>query len=172
MNRLYLSLIIAPLFLAAACGRPYQEAATFELTPGRPDARLAVETSPDKVVIQVFSDSGIGSADVEVTAGPVPKTILLRFHLRGLEELRFSYANITVVGSIASTKRGGVREELRDNSGKEQAMTPESPYWLKVSVVSQTDIPVQDGYIDVEAPPDFAASGSRRFSVQWIDFYR
>ena len=175
VNRFYRSLCAITLLLAVSCGPPYQEPVAFKVTPGKPDARLTVEAAPEKAVIQVYSDSGIGSAEVEVTAGPVPKTILLRFHLRGLEELRFAYGNVTVMGSIASTKAGGIRQSLRglgDIPAKEQAISTESQYWLKMRVVSQTDIPIQDGYIEVEAPPNFANGGHRKFAIQWIDFYR
>ena len=64
---------VITLLLAVACGPPYQEPVAFKVTPGKPDARLTVEADPEKAVIQVYSDSGIGSAEVEVTTGPVPK---------------------------------------------------------------------------------------------------
>ncbi len=175
VNRFYRSLCALTLFLAMSCGPPYQEPVAFKVTPGKPDAHLTVEAGPEKAIIQVYSDSGIGSAEVEVAAGPMPKTILLRFHLRGLEELRFAYGNVTIMGSITSNKAGGIRQSLRglgDSPGKEQTIAQESPYWLKMRVVSQTDIPIQDGYIEVETPADFLSSGQRKFSIQWVDFYR
>jgi hypothetical protein len=37
---------------------------------------------------------------------------------------------------------------------------------------SPATIPLQDGYIEVEAPRDFLASGQTKFAIRWIDFYR
>ena len=72
----------------------------FKFTPDRDDAQLTADVSGDVATIQIFSQGGIGSAEVEIVSTTLPKQILLQFHLRSLERLRFSYNKTMIEVSL------------------------------------------------------------------------
>jgi len=139
------------------------------------DARIKVEANEDSAVIQIFSPKGIGRAGFEIISRDLPKKILMRFHLRGLENLRFEYGEIVVTAALSSAGDNAVRQTI-NSAGGEPVVTPtlasSSPYWMKMRVVSRDKIPLREGYIEVEAPEHFIKGGYRHASIHWIDFYR
>jgi hypothetical protein len=181
---LLVSCATATIFLMA-CGSSYQEPAalgptatrtpiTLKIDAERQDTRTTVEADADQAIVQIFSSSGIGSANIEVTSAALPQKILLRFHLRGLEELRFTYGD-TIVTAAVSSAGDNTAHQSQQSGGQEQSVSEGSPYWMPIRVVpgdAQTTPPPQEGYIEVEAPADFIARGQRTFSVRWVDFYR
>ncbi len=150
----------------------------FKLTPHDQDARLTYTVAGEQAIIDIYSVGGIGSADVAIVSQPLPKAIYLQFHLKGLENLRFSYGKTTVQVSLSSTGQQQATESVtvQASSTLNQAITTDSPYWMNVRVVpngtAPARIPLQDGYISVQAPADFFAGQNRQFAIQWVDFYR
>ena len=134
----------------------------------------------DKVVVfDIYSRSGIDKANIKLASGPFPDQVVLHLHLRGLEELRLQYDKTTVIAAIAGEAGHPVRESVDDAPGKagdRRAITPDSVYWMQVTIVSDAEtprIPLSGGYIAVELPRDFVARGPyRSFVIQWIDFFR
>jgi hypothetical protein len=173
-GRLFAACIAAAVALAS-CGSAGNGTVTLKATADRPDARVVVGADGRQAVVEVFSPSGIGGAAVEITSAALPRTIMLRLHLRGLEELRFTYGDTTVSASISSAGDNAARQTYR-GAGQEQAIAEGSPYWMHVRLVpaggSPATIPLQDGHIEVEAPKDFLSRGQTKFTIQWIDFYR
>lgn len=141
--------------------------------PGRNDPQVAVEIYPDRVVLDIESPRGIGSATVELSDKTHPKHLSLRLHLRGLEELRFTYAGRTVIASLASNGSSEVRERLL-TSGSERALAMDDRYWMNVRLAGAAVpvIPLREGWIEVDVPRDFAKSGARHFTIEWVDFFR
>jgi hypothetical protein len=163
----------------AACGGSQQNGIMIKVNTAKPDARFKVEVNNGNAVIEIFSESGIGSAVIEVTSEVSPKKIIMRFHLRGLEALRFSYDENVVTASLSSTSVPQIRQSFSragERPIKETAIAADSPYWMKMRVVSSDGahdkIPLQNGYIEVEAPEDFLKNWHRQAAIQWIDFYR
>src|SRR5262245_1557840 len=150
--RLVASCIVAAVALAS-CGSSGGGAIALAATADRPDARVTVSADAQQALVEVFSPSGIGGATVEITSAAAPRTIKLRLHLRGLEELRFIYADKTVSASISSTGDNTTHQTYR-GTGQEQTIAEGSPYWMNVRLVpgggSPATIPLQDGYIEVE----------------------
>jgi hypothetical protein len=174
-KRFWLLLGAAIIFMGVTCKTSQQSQAMVKVMSHKEDARLQARVDSDGVIIEIFSASGIGQADFELVSEQMPKRIELRFHLRGLEELRFAYDEIIVTSSLSSTGEQGIRQSLSRAGEKPieaQTITANSPYWMKLRVVSQSKIPLQDGYIEVEAPEHFLKNGTRKASIQWIDFYR
>jgi hypothetical protein len=146
-----------------------------KITSHKDDARLQTRAADGAAIIEIFSESGIGHADFELAAGQMPKRIIMQFHLRGLEELRFAYGETVVSASISSTGEGSIRQSMSRAGEKPveaQALTSNSPFGMRMHVASRGKIPLREGYIEVEAPADFLQSGARKASIQWIDFYR
>jgi hypothetical protein len=175
MRRILIAYCVTATLTFVACGSTGGSAVALQASADRPDARVTASGDARQAVVEIFSPSGIGGASVEITSAAVPQTIVLRLHLRGLEELRFSYGDTTIAASLSSAGDNTTQQTYRGN-GQEQTIAEGSPYWMNVRLVpadgSPAAIPLQKGYIEVEAPPDFLAHGQTKFAIQWIDFYR
>jgi len=161
----------------AACTSSPQERVTLNVVSKKQDAQITLDTDGEQAVIDIVSPSGIGNAEFEVTSRTMPKKIVMRFHLRGLEELQFVYGQTVVIGSIASGQDNRVRQHRRGAGNNElEPILPNSPYWMKIDLVAQEGapeaIPLESGHIQVEAPEDFVQGQVHRFYIQWVDFYR
>jgi hypothetical protein len=165
---------VAVMLCGAACKIFQNREAMVKIISRQDDARLATRLENEAAIIEIFSASGIGAAVFEFIPGLLPPKILLRFHLRGLEELRFAYGETEVKASIASTSDNAIRQSISRAGEKPMEMlTANSPFWMKLRVASRDQkIPLREGYIEVEAPADFLRSGARQVKIHWIDFYR
>jgi len=163
----------AMIFMGAVCQTSQRDQAMIKVISHQDDARLQTRVTDDDVSIDIFSASGIGQAAFEFVSAQMPKRIIMRFHLRGLEELRFAYGETIVSASIASTGEQGIRQSMsRAGERPMETLTSSSSFWMKMRVASRDQIPLREGYIEVEAPEDFFKSGARKASIDWIDFYR
>ncbi len=133
---------------------------------------VSVTVEGRAVMLDICSAKGIGSAAIEQTAGPAPETLVLRFHLAGLEGLRFAYEDTVVNVQVSSLEAGGVSQEAQLPGEENKIIGPDSPYWMAVRIPDGQTIPVRDGYIEVSAPRAFFERGASRFTLRWIDFYR
>lgn len=145
-----------------------------DLQPGDEAAvtAAAVTTAGGAVVIDIRSETGIGSAAVEQILDAKPTSLTLRFHLKGLEELRFTYAGAQVALHVSSLGENGVSQEVTLPGGEAQSIGPDSPYWMAVRLPAGQTIPLTGGAIEVTAPRAFLKSDAHSFSLRWIDFYR
>jgi hypothetical protein len=161
------------LLALTGCHAPRSRVPGVTVLPGRNEPQIAVEIYPDRAVLDIESPRGIGSATVELSEKFRPKHLTMRLHLRGLEEFRFSCENRTAIISVASTGRHEVRgRALQD--GVERSVSPRDRLWMPVrfSTGETAEIPLRDGWIEVDAPADFLKSGARRFTIEWVDFFR
>jgi len=147
--------------------------------PDRAGNRITVTVVDHTAVLDIYSERGLGRADVRWVAGDYPAQILLRLHLRGLEELRFSYATTTITLSLSSTGDGGARQQYVSGAAPEPAQpsAPDSPYWMKTTIKgqpaqAQNPMPLTTGWIEVALPPHFLQERYTGFTLQWVDFYR
>jgi len=172
-KRYWLLLGAAIIFMGAICKTSQREQAMIKVISHKDDARLQTRVNDDDVIIEIFSESGIGQAAFELVSEQMPKRIVMRFHLRGLEELRFVYGETVVLASIASTGEQGIRQSMNQAGERPmETLTSSSSFWMKMRVASRDPIPLREGYIEVEAPEDFLQSGARKASIHWIDFFR
>ena len=140
----------------------------------RPSAQVTVSYEENRAIVDVHSDNGIGRATVKLVSGKWPHSILMRFHLQGLENLQFSYDETAVVLSINTQNM--ILQSV-STSGEDQQMIDEgSGYWMPVTFVdrggSPADSPSAGGVIEVGIPPNFLAGAYNEFTINWIDFYR
>jgi hypothetical protein len=107
------------------------------------------------------------------TAGETPTKIVIRLHLKGLEEFDFQYGETTVIVSVSSHGDGAVYERVRTGEAEEVEVKPDSPYWMPVEVIggALTGSP-KTGYFEVQAPQNYLQGKHRAFSMRWVDFYR
>ena len=176
--RLYprISLVLAMLtggcLLLTACVAVPQQPVTYNVAPGKEDAEVTYQVSGGDVIIEVRSQSGIGSAQLAQTGGPAPASVTMRLHLKGLEQFTFQYPAAAVTASISSHD-GSVSESVSLEGAVAQPISTDSPYWMPVKIhATDPSIPLKDGYFEVQAPKDFLTSASREFTLHWVDFYR
>ena len=174
LHRLLVSAFVGGLGLASVgCHSPRSRVAGVTVLPGRNSPQVSVEIYPHQAVLDIESPRGTGSVTVELSERTHLKHLSLRLHLRGLEELRFTYAGRTVIVSLTSHGQHEVRGRLLAN-GAERSLVAGDQYWMPVRRAggATTETPLSEGWIEVDAPLDFARSGARHFTIEWVDFFR
>lgn len=164
-------LVLVMLVGLAACASAMQlTGAVF----GQPGNELRISSGGPAATVEIFSPAGVGRATLQAVSIALPQRILLRFHLRGLEELRLAYGQLEVVAALNSSS-AGVRQSLR-RDGVEQPLAEGDPQWLPIRLVPEgpaaAAIPLTAGVIEVELPKAFFQSGEKSFQLQWVDFFR
>ena len=174
-SKLRLSLVMcetAGILLLAACAAGSVQPVTYRVTPGSADARVTYQVRGSDTIVDIRSQTGIGSAQFAQTGGAAPGSLILQLHLKGLEGLDFGYPDATVRVSVSSHD-GTVHETVSIEGAAEQSLEPDSPYWMDVKIVAaDKTIPLQDGYFTVRAPGSFLTGAKHDFIVRWVDFYR
>lgn len=172
VDGLLLALLVSLAGCAGAAGQAPVQAPAYRAGDVQAGDAVTVTVTGRDMVLDIRSETGIGRAEVEQTAGAAPHSLTLRFHLKGLEDLRLTYAGVQVAVHVSSLKDGGVREEMGPPGGEAQPIGPDSPYWMPVRLPDGQRIPLTEGYIEVAAPRAFLDGDARDFSLRWIDFYR
>jgi len=159
--------------LVACQGRPEQQP-TYSVSVDGAGNRVVPNSLGSETLFDVRSETGIGSADVEQTAGESPTKILIRLYLSGLEEFDFEYDGTVVIVSVSSHGDQAVSERMRTAGSGEIPIGPESPYSMPVRAVAgpTSSSGGSTGYFEVQAPQDYIQGKHRAFSMRWIDFYR
>jgi hypothetical protein len=166
------ALVSGALLLLTSCVAVGSYSITYSVTPGKDDAEVSYQASGGDVTVEVRSKSGIGSAQLVRTSGPAPASVMIRLHLKGLEQLVFEYPGATVTAAVSSHD-GSVSESVSLQGGAAQPIGADSPYWMAVKINGvDPSIPLEDGYFQVEAPKAFLDAASREFTLRWVDFYR
>jgi hypothetical protein len=144
---------LAACALLAAC-QPVRQPPPLTVTPAKPGDQAQVRAAGETVVIDLYSPSGIGAAQITWPGALEAEALLLRLHLNGLEGLQVSSASRHAALSV-------------DNA---------PPYIVRsadgAAISSALDIDVQrgEGAFTVRLGPAWLQDGS--LAVQWVDFYR
>ena len=83
----------------AACAMPPAAAPAepqFAVATDKPDNVVETVVEDGRLLVDVQSASGIGSAGIRAADGEMPSTVLMRFHLRGLEQMTFAFGDAVV----------------------------------------------------------------------------
>jgi hypothetical protein len=151
--------------LLGACAPPQDEGAppVFRAQAEGGGNRLAVQHDGTTTVFDVYSESGIGRANVQLESGTPPASILIRLHLTGLEQFRLVFNGTTLNVSVSST---GHTAQALHQDGMERPLAATSP--LRLGVERRA----ADGYFELTLPSDFIERGAHSFAFEWIDFFR
>ena len=179
MRTHYTLSLLLPCILMAGCatppGVPETPAPVFRLTAEGNGNELTVSTEGETAIVDVQSQSGIGSATIKLVSGEFPENIVLRLHIQGLEEFSLSYNETTITASVSSSDSRSVFQSVASPEEGERSITPDSPSWLDIVLVSDqaaTHVPIDQEYFEITLPEGLLRVGDRSFSIQWIDFYR
>lgn len=148
----------------------------FLVTVGNVDDQITLFIEDTKTIIDIKSEFGIGSALFELVSGPMPDTILLHLHLKGLETLEITSSQTTITASMSSSDAlFNISNQRVISSSKEYLISPMHPLWMSIKIVSPQStntIPLTEGYFEVILPKEFIQKAGNSFEIKWIDFYR
>ncbi|HYF64824.1 MAG TPA: hypothetical protein VD886_18510, partial [Herpetosiphonaceae bacterium] len=160
--------LVVGCWLLAGCGAA-QAPITVRSTASR-DATVSSEVFPDdRVQITIMSPGGIGSSEIAIEGSP--KRVVLLLHLRGLENLSLAYGGRQIQGFVTSSAPHSVHQQIVAAGGAEPAgdLGPDSPFWMPIRLVAADGatpaIPLANGWIEAELPPDFYAANQRTFTL-------
>ena len=179
---LVVGLVVAGLVSLMGCSQQQAAETEFEVVVRKDGDMVETATSTssgqavvdDTVIFDIYSQIGIGDAEVKLTKGEWPETISFRVHLMGLEEFKFAYGETVVTASVSSSGENLILESVSQN-GEEQPISVDSSYYMPIRIESENSelgIPLEDGYFEIDAPVDFFAGAYDGFAISWVDFYR
>lgn len=171
------TILLLHLFLVSCSDNPAgaasQDEPVFSVEVKNEDDHLDLQSEEDITTIDIESPIGIGSASFTLDSGEMPRQIIARLHLKGLEEFRLISSPVSVFASVPSSDGMNAQIQTKTSGTSELPMDPLDPLWLKVEIVSRSqDIPLQDGYFEITIPQEFLTQAGNSFEIQWIDFYR
>jgi hypothetical protein len=115
--------------------------------------KIQAAANDKSMILDVFSEEGIGKATIRLLNGNWTESVVLRFHLGGLEGLSITSGKVAVsdLPSKAFGEDGKPSDKRYLNFGKS--------YQGK-------------GYYEVKVPKTFLDKATKSFEIQWVDFYR
>lgn len=172
------SVAVALLCMTAASGPSFgseSSARSVRVTTKRDDDRTAVAHSRDQVVVSIHSPFGISKATLERAGERWPETVLVRLHLKGLENFKLSSSKVKLAGS-AFLDDGKPRLRLWKDGEEDRPIDKQSPYWVHLRIVHsegrpQNALPLDDGYFELRLPQALLDEQTT-ITIEWIDFYR
>ena len=172
------TILLGGLFLVSCASQPANAQPAepvFHVTAKNKDDQITFQYENGATLININSPMGIGSASFELESGSMPENIILRLHLKGLEELRLLSNQSAISVSISSSGVFNANNQTLISSGGESSIMPGHPLWMNVEIVSDQPtkkLPLEDGYFEITFPKAFIQKAGNSFAVQWIDFYR
>jgi hypothetical protein len=174
MNPATLILLIATSSLAGAVAgaQPPQ----FKITTKRKDDAVQVRAEKDRTVFSVTSPFGISQAVIERKGDRWPKIVVLRLHLKGLENFRASNGKVTLAAAV-SIPDGKPKVRLWKDGKENAPLDEKSPLWMDIRILTgkskpARELPLKDGYFEMALPRVFFESNPKAITLNWIDFYR
>ena len=149
---------------------------TFKITTKRDTDKVEVKFEKDQTVFLIHSPFGISQAVIERKEEKWPDTVLLRLHLKGLESFRASNGKITLDAAVSSfNDRQRVR--LWKDGKEDSPLDSKSPHWMAIRMVGSDgkpaeEIPLKDGFFEMQLPKVFFEDNPKSITVNWIDFCR
>jgi hypothetical protein len=171
--------LLVAWLLIAGCGTMPSESGTptpvFGTTAEGDGNAVSISTSGDTILVDVRSQSGIGTATVNLVSGTPPANVVIRLHLSGLEAFRLSFEQTVVTAEVANNASHAVTQNIELPDGGTRPIASDSPLWLDIRLVSAQAtpaIPLQQGYFEIRLPNGLLHDQRRSFTIRWIDFYR
>ncbi len=170
MTFLFLPAIVA----MTSCHTAYGDDPTVKIRKKRDDDKVEVTVENGKAIISVQSPFGISQAAIERRGNQWPSTVMLRFHLKGLEMLRVTNGKDTLETAVSSQ---GAKVWLWKDGKAGSPLDPKHPYWMETRMVGKDGkpvkmIPLKDGYFEMQLPKALIEHNPKSITLNWIDFYR
>jgi hypothetical protein len=165
--------IVVVAFLSVGCASAAEDP-QFKITTNRDNDKVEVKVEKDKTIFSVHSPFGISQAVIERADENWSDTVMLRLHLKGLENMKISNDKVTIEAAVSS-QDGQVR--LWKDGKEDSLLDSKSPYWTEVRIVGKdgkpkTKIPLEDGCFEIPLPKALFEGNPESITINWIDFYR
>lgn len=149
---------------------------TFKITTKRDTDKVEVKFEKDQTVFSVHSPFGISQAVIERTQEKWSEAVVLRLHLKGLESFCASNGKVTL-NSAVSSFNDRQRVRLWKDGKEDSPLDSKSPHWMAIRMVGSDgkqvkDIPLKDGFFEMQLPKVLFEGNPKSITVNWIDFYR
>jgi len=148
----------------------------FKVTTERATEKVDVSATNERAVFFLKGTAGINRAQIELTDGKWPDTVVLRLDLRGLESFQASNGMVKLHASVSSYE---AKERIRvwKDENERTPLDSKSPYWMKVRMMNNEgkpaeSIPLMDGYFEIVLPKAFFEKEPKGITLDWIDFFR
>ncbi len=166
------------LVLANVCGvvTADNESPLFKITTKRDNDKVEVKFDKDQATFSVRSPIGISQAVIERVNEKWPDVIVLRLHLKGLENFRVSNGKVTVDASVSSHD-DKQRVRLWKDGKEDSPLDAKSPFWMEIGMIGDDGkpvktIPLKNGHFQIQLPKAFFEDNPKSITIDWIDFYR
>ena len=171
-----LLLLLLSTLLLSGCLQPEEPIPPkFQATSTTPDVDIRSINQKPGILFYIYSPTGIGDANIALTAGDLPETIQIRLFVSNLEHLELSYGDVTI---IATANASGPQKETLQLAGGTANLSPGDFYWMNIQPLSAEDgakffgKPAYPPSFLITMPKDFFVSGQTSFSLRWVDYYR
>lgn len=165
-----LTLLISSYVLAACVllptAMPSADLRALPTTANGSGNQITAVMNGDALEIDVVSESGIGQGTVAGLTPPLPDTITLRLHLKGLEKLQLTSGTTTITAQVSSSD-STITQEAASHSVAARPTTPDDPLWLTIQLPIDDESPFM-----VDVPSQLVESDCDTVSIEWVDFYR
>ena len=155
--------------VAAAAATAADKPPSLRVTTKRADDRADVTAETGKAVVSIRSPFGISQAVVARSGEAWPDAVVLRLHLKGLENFQATNGKVTLRAS-ASAQDGKPLVRVWQDGKEDAPLDARSPYWIDVRALAGDA--TKDGYFELALPRAFFADNPKAVTVNWIDFYR
>ena len=179
MKILIVHTIVVSIFVMSCASQPANAQSGgepgFSVITKNQDDQIGIRQENGVTTVDIHSPSGIGTAKFELASGARPEQLILRLHLRGLEEFRLISNQTTIAASGSSSEVFNVTSQSVIAVGNEHSITPIDPLWTRVEIISdqpEKKIPLEEGFFEITVPKEFIRSAGNSFEIQWIDFFR
>ena len=156
--------------------RPGNIVAKFNLLSKRLDDHVDVITNEDTTEFSIRSPFGISSLGIERTEVDWPRRVVVKLHLKGLENMRISNGKITLEAAVSSQNEKPRVRQWKDKN-EDSPLESDSPYWMEIRMIGSdhesTDIiPLDNGHFEIQLPKGMLEAQPKSIKIDWIDFYR
>jgi hypothetical protein len=148
----------------------------FKVTSKRDTDRVEIKVEKETTVFSITSPVGISEATIERTDEKWSNDVVLRLHLKGLENFKVTNGKVKLEGSASFQDGKPVVRLWKD--GKEDApLDAKSQHWMDVRIFDADgkqakNIPLKGGYFEMQLPKALFEGDSKSITVNWFDFYR
>jgi hypothetical protein len=167
-----LVLLVGAGSLAVAGEQPPE----FKITMKRKDDSVEVRVEKDRTVFSVKCPFGISQAVVERKGEKWPEAVVLRLHLKGLENFRASNGKVMLDAAV-SIQDGKPKVRLWKDGKEDAPLDEKSPFWMDVRILTSDgkpakELPLEDGCFELALPKAFFEGNPKSITLNWINFYR
>lgn len=172
MLKVLISGLIALAFVVSTASA--NDPPPFKIATKRDNDRVTVNIEKDQTVFSVHSPFGISHAVIEQAVEKWPDLVMLRLHLKGLENFGVTGGKVKLEGAVSSQDS---KMRLWKDGKEDALLDAKSPCWIEVRIVGgdgkqAKEIPLKGGYFELQLPKAIFEGNPKSITLNWIDFYR